>query len=287
MKQALLDKINVFLLKKGFTVKNLAASCFDILSRKSDQILLIKVLEDANSISKGHSEEMLNVAAYVNASPLIVTEKAGMKLEENIVYSRFDIYTLNIQTFVSCINSRFPFVKRTKAGLIASIDGNKLKQKREEGGMSLNSLSKKIGVTSRMIVKYENENSEITINKALKLYDVFGEYVFNEINVFRQKNEMQSKFENEVTKKYIELGFNATETKKTPFDVIARNEDELILTEIGDKVNPNTASLSKLLDADNLVIFNKKKPKNVPSMKRKEFLDFEKANELVKFLREF
>ena len=77
MKQALLDKINVFLLKKSFTVKNLTGSSFDILSRKSDQILLIKVLEDANSISREHSEEMLNVAAYVNASPLIVTEKAG------------------------------------------------------------------------------------------------------------------------------------------------------------------------------------------------------------------
>ena len=63
--------------------------------------------------------------------------------------------------------------------------------------------------------------------------------------------------------------------------------DELIFTEVSDIVNPQMESLSKLLDADNLVIFNKKKPKNIPSMKKEEFMDFNKANELVRFLKEF
>ena len=91
MKHTLLEKVNSFLLKKGFTVKNLTRTCFDILSRKINQILLIKVLEDANSISREYSEEMISVASYINASPLIITEKAGNKLDDNIVYSRFNI----------------------------------------------------------------------------------------------------------------------------------------------------------------------------------------------------
>ena len=48
MKETLLDKVNIFLLKKGFTIKNLTRTCFDILARKGSQILLIKILEDAN-----------------------------------------------------------------------------------------------------------------------------------------------------------------------------------------------------------------------------------------------
>ena len=287
MKQTLLDRINVFLLKKGFTIKNLTRTCFDILARRNEQILLIKVLEDANSISRQYTEEMLAVASYINASPLIIAEKAGNKLEDNIVYSRFDIYTLNPGTFLNCINNRFPFIKRSQAGLTASVVGKKLKEKREELGYSLNALSKRLGVTSRMIIKYENENSEVTINRAMKIYDLFGEHVFNEVNVFMHQKYPQSKFETEVSRKYVELGFDATETKKTPFDIIARKGSELILTEVSDKVNPQMQSLSKLLEADNLVIFNKKKPKNLPSMTKEEFLDFEKANELVKFLKEF
>ena len=161
MKQTLLDKINIFLLKKGFTIKNLTRTCFDVLARRNEQILLIKVLEDVNSISRQYAEEMISIASYINASPLIIAEKAGGKLEDNIVYSRFDMYTLNLNTFLNCINNKFPFIKRSQAGLTASIVGKKLKEKREELGYSLNALSKKLGVTSRMVMKYENENSEV------------------------------------------------------------------------------------------------------------------------------
>ncbi|MBI2659333.1 hypothetical protein HYX05_04525 [Candidatus Woesearchaeota archaeon] len=97
MKQTLLDKLNAFLLKKGFTIKNLTRTCFDILARKNEQILLVKVLEDANSVSRESTEEMAAVASYINASPLIIAGKAGSRLEDNIVYSRFGIYTLNFK----------------------------------------------------------------------------------------------------------------------------------------------------------------------------------------------
>ena len=145
MKQNLLDKLNIFLLKKGFTIKNLSRTCFDILARRNDQILLIKVLEDANSISREYAEEMMSIASYIEASPLILAEKAGDMLDDNIVYSRFDIYTLNYGTFLNCVNNKFPFLKRSQAGLTASVVGKKLKEKREELGYSLNSLSKKQG----------------------------------------------------------------------------------------------------------------------------------------------
>lgn len=287
MKQTLLDKVGIFLLRKGFTLKNLTRTCFDMLARRNEQILLIKVLEDANSISRECTQEMAAVSSYIGASPLIIAEKASGKLEDNIVYSRFDIYTLNFSTFASCIHKKFPFIRRSKAGLTASVSGQRLKERREELGFSLNALSKKVGVTSRMMVKYENENSEITINKAMKLYDTLGHEVFNEVNVFSHCMQPESRFETEVSKKYVELGFDATETRKTPFDIIAKKDNEIILTEVSDKVNPQMQSLSKLLEADNLVIFQKKKPKNMPSMTKKEFMDFDKANELVKFLREF
>lgn len=311
MKNTLIDKVCIFLIRKGFTIKSLTRNCFDILARNGSQILLIKLLEDANSINKYYTEEMIAVASYVNASPLIIAAKAGNRLEGNIVYSRFGIYTVNLDTFFNCVNNRFPFIKRSKAGLTASVVGKKLKEKREELGYSLNALSKKIGVTSRMIMKYENENSEVTINRAMKIYDLFGHQVFNEIKVFMQRDKPSSKFEAEasktievfdhtrkskisdessifdVSKKYFELGFDATETKKTPFDIIAKKDEELILTEVSDKVDPQIHSLSQLLDADNLVIFKRKKPKDIPSMTKEEFMEFDKANELVKFLKEF
>ena len=287
MKSKLIDKLGMFLLKDGFTVKTLTRICFDLLARKQDKILLIKVLEDANSVSKQHVDEMNTVSSYIGAVPVIISEKAGNKLEDNILYTRFNLYTLNFNTFVSSIKSKYPFVKRTQAGYTVSIAGNKLRKRREELGYSLNYLSKKVGVTSRMIDKYERGDSEITMTKAVKIYNIFGIHVFNEINIFSGSNEIESNYTSSFSKKYIDLGFEASDTSKSPFDIIARKDDELILTEVGDKARPDFSSLSKLLDADNLVIFKNKKPKDIPAVSQEEFLEFDKANQLIKFLKEF
>ncbi|MCH8067458.1 MAG: helix-turn-helix domain-containing protein [Nanoarchaeota archaeon] len=287
MKNKIIDKLAVFLLKDGFTVKTLTRTCFDLLARRDYKILLIKVLEDANAMSKEYTDAMNLVSSYIGAVPIIIAEKAGNKLEDNVLYTRFDLYTFNFNTFVNSIKNKFPFVRRTQAGFTISIAGNKLKRKREEKGYSLNYLSKKVGVTSRMIDKYEKGNSEITISKAMKIYNIFGPNVFNEINIFSGKNKIQSNYKSDLSKKYIDLGFEASDTNKTPFDIIAKKENELILTGIGDKTRRDFSSLSKLLDADNLVIFKKKKPKDIPAVTKEEFLEFEKANELIKFLKEF
>ena len=287
MKQAIIDNISIFLLKKGFTIKSMTHTCFDIIARSSSMVLLIKVLEDANSIKKDFTDEMEHISSYINASPLIIAEKAGSSLENNIVYSRFGIYTLNLATFRNCINNHFPFVKRTQAGLTVRILGKKLKHKREQDGYSINELSKKLGVSSRMIIKYENNDSDIRLEKAIRLYNVLGDAVFDKIKVFDSETGLYNEGHSDISKKYSDLGFKSLETKKVPFDIISKKDKDVILTGIGDKTSPKFSSLSRLLDVDNLVIFKKKKPKNIPALTKEEFLDFEKSHELIKFLKEF
>src|SRR3989338_2971062 len=211
MKSNIIDRLGMFLLKDGFTVKSLTRTCFDLLARKQDRILLIKVLEDANAVSKEYTDEMNMVSSYVGAVPVIIAEKAGNKLEDNVLYTRFNLYTLNFTTFVNSIKNKFPFVKRTQAGFTVSIEGNKLRKKREEMGYSLNYLSKKVGVTPRMIDKYEKGDSKITINKAIKIYNIFGHRVFNKINIFSSKNKIEGNHNSDFSKKYIELGFDASD----------------------------------------------------------------------------
>ena len=257
------------------------------MARKDSQILLIKILEDGNSISFESVQEMKKISSYIKAAPLIIAVKAGGKLEDNVVYSRFGISTLNFNTFKNCIENRFLFIRRTKAGLTASLTGDRLKQVREDGGISLNNLAQRIGVSTRMISKYENENVDIRVNKALKLYDIFGHSIFNKINVFESEKINFEETKSDISIKYNELGFESTEIKKMPFDVIAKKEKELIFTEVGDKINPQFQSLSKLIDSDTLIIFKKKKPKEIPGLTKKEFFRFEEADELIKFLREF
>ena len=56
------------LVKHGFIVKTVI-SCFDVVARKNNTLLLIKVVEDANSITKEAAEQFSRTAAALHATP--------------------------------------------------------------------------------------------------------------------------------------------------------------------------------------------------------------------------
>ena len=137
MKSVLKDEISLLLLNKGYIVKSLAGVSFDLVARKDNEILLVKVLENANSISEEYAKVIAKVSRYINAAPLVIAKKAGQFLEDGVVYTRFGVSTLNYNTFLSTLENDFPFVLSSRAGLTASVIGEKLKQKREKEGISL------------------------------------------------------------------------------------------------------------------------------------------------------
>ncbi|MBW2971300.1 helix-turn-helix domain-containing protein [Candidatus Woesearchaeota archaeon] len=286
MKSNLIDEVSVFLLKRGYTVKAMKSGCFDILARK-EQILMLKVVQDANSVTSDMAEDMKKLAGFLAAVPLIVAEKAGHELADNIVYTRYDVYTMNTVTLMNCVKRRLPIIKSTQAGYTAQLCGDELHEQRVEHGMSLNELAKKLGVSARMITKYEKGESEVTLKKALKLYDLFGNGVFEHIDIFSSMLAKPGSGKTEISKKYLELGFEAADTRRAPFDVIAKKDKDIILTEVGDKTSPHLLPWARLLEVDKLVIFKEKKPKNLPALSKDEFLEYEKSKELLKFLREF
>ncbi|MBW2964201.1 helix-turn-helix domain-containing protein [Candidatus Woesearchaeota archaeon] len=289
MKQReLVESVCILLLRNGYVVKALARSCFDIVARSGERVVLVKAVEDANTLSPDTIGEMVRVSEYLAGVPVIVADKAGFELEKNVVYMRQGVYALSLSTFENAVMNRLPFIKSSKAGVTVQVDGDALRKKREEEGLSLNELAAKVGVSRNMIQKYEH-GAEITVQKAVKMYDRFGGEVFKRIDVFsaRALGTHPELKKGDIASKYSELGFKADEMQRSPFDVIARKKEELILTSVGDRFNPHVSEVSKLLDSDKLMIYKRKKPKDIPAMKKKEFMELEKAKELIKILKEF
>ncbi len=297
-----MDQVGVLLLRQGYTVKSLTRTSFDLIARKGENILLLKVLEDANGISEEYATSMKNLSSYIGASPIIVAEKAGHVLEDGVVYARFGVYACNYRTFSSCLDSKFPVIISTRAGFTAQVVGEKLRQKREERGYSLGAVSRRIGVSKRMIAKYESNSADISLRSALALNRIFGNDVFSRVDVFAVAKETLNDKPSIIARKYDELGFRASDTKKAPFDVVAKLEKELILTEIEtaksarhSKSGQQLESLQQLLGADALVILDSKSTmqqglkikKKLPSLQKRDFLGMKSAKELIKFLREF
>ncbi len=280
------EKIALALLERNFTVRALSKSCFDIICRKGSQILLLKVLKNANSISSGYADEMKKISSYLDASPLIISERSDIDLEDSVVYSRMGICTLNMMTFLKALDNHNPIIKKTRAGLVACINGDKLKSLREKNGFSLSYLSERLGVSKRMISRYEEGINEVTIGRSSRVYDLFGEGVFERINIFSFKSPDPGMFSSSLSIKYKDLGFEPAELFNSPFDIIAKKEGDIIFTEV-DKVNKYAYPISQMIGASNLVICDKNKPKDIPSLTREEFMGFDRPAELLRFIKTF
>ena len=286
MRDHLIEEGSLMLLKGGFTVKRITG-CFDVIARKGIQVFLAKFLEDANSIAEDAASEMRKISSFLGASTLIIAEKVGSRLEDNIVYTRFGIQTISLETLRQCIARHNPIARSTKAGISALVNGEKLREARAELGYSLAELSGILRVSRSMIARYEKDFSEISISRAMKLYDLFGEKVFDSVDVLGTHHSPVSNPASNISRKYVALGFSAADTRKAPFDIIAKKGNEIILTEVGDVVSEQLQELTKLLDAEELIIFRRKKPKNLPALTTDEFFEFGSSEELIKFVKEF
>ena len=284
-KDALLEEVVLSLLKKGFAVKGVSRG-FDILASKDKRTLLIKVLKDGNAITKESAMQLLSVASLLNVYPLLIALNTGfVRLADNVFYSRFNLPMVNFGTFKSLINNKPIFFRSTKAGIIAVINGTLLRKKREELNMSLNDVSRRIGVSRKMVYKYEKQVSQVTPNKALSLYDLFGPNIFKTINLQIERPNLNLK-ESVFARKYKELGFDAFDTSNMPFNIIAKYDEDIVLTEVN-STKPKTRLISKLLNVNSLFIFKKKVPDSVPAISKEDFLSLKKAKDLLDFLKGF
>lgn len=283
MKQDLVNDVAILLLKNGFTTKIINAY-FDILAKKNNKVFLIKIVKDANSLTPSINN-MKYLASYINATCLIIAENAGYKLEDNVVYKRHDIPTLTLKTFKYYIEGKAIFAKTDRNIATVAINKRLLKKNREDRQLSLTNLARKIGITPRMIARYESEGSEITIQHAIKLYNVLGN-VFYPINI-TNKQELIDSYNSDISEKYHELGFHALDNNTRLFDIVAKKNDNIVLTKVGDKFDENLDYISKMLNINELFIFSRKKPRKVPALTKEEFLEYEKASDLIKFLKEF
>ena len=292
----LTDELCRMLLRHGYAIKCVSKSCFDIVARGTHATVLLRILKDVNALTSQGAEEMRRFSRMAKAVPVVIAESAGKPLEDGVLYLRAGIYTVSVRTFEEALKGRFPVLLSTPAGITCSLSGEALRAKREEGGLSRSDLSRRLGISPKMVDRYESDSSEVTVGKGKRLYDLFGEDVFSPVNLFdaprderRLLSEKSPSELSDIAAKYAQLGFDVTELRKAPFDMAARDGRELILTDVGEKVNPEMHSLARLIDADNLLIFEGRRPKEeeVPAMAKDEFLELAQARKLVRFLKKF
>ena len=132
----LLEEVRQTLIKTGFYVSELCSIHpvgFDLVARRDNSLLIIKVLTNIDAIEEKLANELRTLSILLKGCPIIIGERSSLgKLEQSVVYDRFKIQSINIDTLKDHLIEGIPLeVYAAPGGLYVNLDEDKIKKLRQ------------------------------------------------------------------------------------------------------------------------------------------------------------
>ncbi len=241
----LIDRVRSTLAGSGFFVTephHLRSVSFDVIARKGEQLIVLKMLSNIDSLSHSDADDLRALATALDASPLIVgLHSSAAELEDGILYSRFGLPILSEESFKTLLTEDVPpLVYAAPGGLYVRVDGETLRSVREAKSISLGMLAEAAGVSRKAIQMYEAGMGAM-VEIAARIEEFLDEPIVMPLDPFEFTKEMADAIKalekveegnKEIFDMLREIGYLVLPTRKCPFDAFAR-EEELLLTGIG------------------------------------------------------
>lgn len=302
IRNELINELINLLVSEGFKTSDIYEQrCFDLIARKQLLLLLLKAFTNVDSMNEAHAEEMRKISQIFLASPLIIGEKSkNGVLEEDVVYERHGIPVICLETLKNMIiYKEFPEIIAERGGYYVKINGNVLKEYREEYSLSLKDLADLAHVSRTTMYKYENGIVKTNPETAMMIENILNTKITVDIDLFEPPKEIE-KIEGK-NKDLNRLGFGLVSTNKSPFDSIARSEEKnspslMVNMEKNrkyktlEKMAIPLKDLSSITSSESAFIIKNKKFEEsidgIPVIKSWELKEFESSKELLKIIKE-
>ena len=243
----LINRTRELLSKAGFYVSrphNVRSISFDIVARRDDTLLIIKVLQNADALTHDNAEEMKLLAEVLNGAPLVISEKSSSgKLEPGVIYSRMGIPILSYDTLEEYLKEgEPPLIFAAPGGFYTRINGELLRKIRQEWGISLGELASIAGVSRKAIQMYE-EGMSAEVNVAIALEEYLQVPLIEPLDPFvytpKERVELErydvlDEFDRMIMEFLGSMGYNVFPTIKCPFDALTEKERDVLLTNMGE-----------------------------------------------------
>jgi predicted transcriptional regulator len=163
-------------------------SCFDFIARKHEQAILVKVHSEVEHFSIKESLELDLIADRLCCAPVVVGQRThNHMLEDDTVYTRHSVYVVNEKTLQNVLlHGTFPLVYASPGSYLVEIDGEKVRERRKELGLSTCRLAELIGASGQTLYGYEREMCRASVGNAYKLERTLGIAVAKPIDVLRR-----------------------------------------------------------------------------------------------------
>ncbi|WP_340819847.1 transcriptional regulator [Methanolobus sp. WCC4] len=245
-KEILIHQIIDVLQQAGFIVSkrcNIRPRSFDLAARKGETLLFCKVLFNIDGLNEETAREMKSLARYLGGTAMLIGAKTrDQMLEDSVVYMRYDIPAVNVQTLYDYfVEDVPPLVSAAPGGLYVSIDGDVLKEARKRTAMSLGALASELGVSRRTISKYEEGGMDASIDVVLQLEELLDVALARSIDILRcfeekanvevpKENNTDTQPDDGILGMLYSLGYQVMSTNQAPFKAISKDTSDTLLT---------------------------------------------------------
>jgi putative transcriptional regulator len=296
MRPVIISKTAALLEQKGFHLASFihSNSCFDLAARKQGQTLLIKVLANIDALRKDSALELKRVGLAFRATPIVVGLKSkAFDLQDGIVYDRYGINAVSLETLNSILEEKLPSVRYFKGRQSVELDFEELRQKRRSLDFTLSDLADKIGVTRKSMHNYEKGLSA-SLETGLKLEKELGCSLIKEINPLKEKPKgelKESQFFDPAFERMKELGLNLSFFQHAPFRATEGRElliDRAFKQDLRRKAMV-LGQTRKVLDTHAMVLAKKSKVKAIdstPIIEEEELESLSKPKDLMSLIKE-
>lgn len=253
MRGKLVDNVRGLMAHAGFAVSEVFQHrpiSFDFLARRDEELYILKVLTNIDSLSEEVAREMRLLSRFLDGNTLLVGTKASnAPLEAGAVYVRHGIPILSFEGLRDyLIEGAPPMAFAAPGGFCVKLDGEKLHQIRVEENLSLGQLADVAGVSRRAISMYEDGMSA-TVEAALRLEEFLQEGLIEPLDPFERSQdademrtvdiqEITDPFTRAIFERLSDMGFGIVPTGRSPFHGIG-----LVTPEDYDPSNPQEALL--------------------------------------------
>jgi putative transcriptional regulator len=286
-----------FLGSSGFSVSDPSAirlPGFDVVARRDDTLLIIKVLSNIDALSEDVGNELRTLAYLLKATPLLIGEKNGLNdLEDDVVYFRFGIQTVTATTLKNHVVSEVPVqAYAAPGGLYVNLDQVKIRRLRQEQNISLGSFAHHVRVSRRTVQMYE-EGMSARIDIASRIESLFEQSVTVPIDLlkpprveteqlpsYQKDQEHKNEFQREVFSFLQDIGYRVIPMGRCPFEALSKEKEKILLTcvqEYNRKLAEKAhfiSSISKIIEKHAVVFTDKdvekKNVEGTPIIMKKE-----------------
>lgn len=243
----LLGGIRDVLINAGFYASDLHSirlTGFDIVARRDDSLLIIKVLTNVDSLSEDVANELKTLSSLLKGCPLLIGEKNGSGiLEDDVAYFRFGIQAITLDTLKNHLLEGMPIkIYAAPGGLYVHLDEEKLRKIRREKSISLGAFARYVNVSRRTVRMYEEGmNSRIEVaNRIEELLEssitipinlLKNPFVDNKITpTYHSETENIEAFQREIFSLLQNVGYKIIPMDRCPFEALSKDREKILLT---------------------------------------------------------